>query len=187
MAVFKVCVRSIPLYILHLLDFPEKTICGLGSITCSWLEKIVLLWNWNDLGSWSLGTKVFQTQDLLRGQENLLRRRSEWIPVGIPPGKIQSGILSYPIYHIFSFCFSCLFSPMIVWLVVWVLYIYICWGLEYTIVNTVQSWEVAESCSSSSHNFTSSYPCLKPGNDYAVRLENNVKRSVWPWFEDIKR
>lgn len=89
------CAKHSSVY-LHLLHFPEKTSWGLRSITCSSLEKIVLISNWNYLGSWSLGTEVVQMQDLLlRGQENLLRHRSEWSPVGVPPGKTKSGMFYY--------------------------------------------------------------------------------------------
>lgn len=83
------CVNNFSVY-LHLLYFPEKTNCSLRLITRSWSEEIVLLFNWNYLGSWPLGTKVIQMQDLLlRGQESLLRHRSECSPVGASPGKLS--------------------------------------------------------------------------------------------------
>lgn len=177
----------------HLLDFPEKTICGLGSITRSWLEKIVLLWHWNYLGSWSLGTKAVQMQDLLRGQENLLRLRPEWRPVGVPPGKTQSGTfcckLLYPIqYTTSSVSAFLIFFLLIVWLVGFCVFIFT-GALNALFWKQFRVWRQLSPAGhiSSSHNFTSCYPCFRTGNDCAVRLENNVERSIWPWFEGIKQ
>lgn len=151
--VFKIHVKHTSVYF-HLLYIPENTTCGLGSITRFWLEKIVLLRNWNDLGSWSLGTKVVQLQDLLlRGQENPLRHNSEWSAVGVPPGKTQSG--TFPITNFFLlsnipyiWVLLCLSYFSHDWLVGWFLCIYVCWGLECTVLKTIHSLEAVKSCSS---------------------------------------
>lgn len=147
--VFKICVGSVPLC--TYIYCREKTMCGLRSITRSWLEKTVLLWNWNDLGSWSSGTKVAQMQDLLlRGQKNLLRHRSEQSLVGVPQGKTHSGTFCYKLfspmqYTIYS-ASTLIFFPHD-WLIGRVLCTYNCWGLECTILITVHSLEAVESCS----------------------------------------
>lgn len=157
------CAKHSSVY-LHLLHFPEKTSWGLRSITCSSLEKIVLISNWNYLGSWSLGTEVVQMQDLLlRGQENLLRHRSEWSPVGVPPGKTKSGMFYYKLlspiqYTIYSVsAFLIFFLPWLFgWFVLFCVFTFV-GALNVLFWKQFMVWRQLSPAVhiSSTHNFTS--------------------------------
>lgn len=130
---------------------PKKTKCVLRSITRSWLEKTVLLWNWNDLGSWSSGQRLLRCRIFFWEAKKPSWDRSEWSPVGVPQGKTHSGTFCYKLlspmqYTIYSSSTLLIFFPHD-WLIGRVLCTYICWGLECTILKTVHSLETAESCS----------------------------------------
>lgn len=123
--VLKICVGSISqcTYIYC----PKKTKCVLRSITRSRLEKTVLLWNWNDLGSWSSGQRLLRCRIFFWEAKKPSWDRSEWSPVGVPQGKTHSGtfcsnfflLCNIPYIQLLLFYF---FSP---WLVDWSGFVYL--------------------------------------------------------------